>query len=103
MPEPGARSPSQPPTAARSLASNCHSTSTRSSARSVWLILCRSSPRVQYIASRSRLPGLEPFFEQNRLAVERFLAFLRAQPAEGAVRSELPGVGGVGELELEES
>jgi hypothetical protein len=45
----------------------------------------------------------KPLFEQERLALEWFLVPSRVESRDGAVGLQLPGVDGVGELELEEA
>jgi hypothetical protein len=57
----------------------------------------------KYTGSGSRSPGLKPLFEQERRAVEWFLVPSRLESREGAVGLHLPGVDGVGELELQEA
>jgi hypothetical protein len=59
--------------------------------------------RKKYTGSGSRSPGPKPLFEQERLAVEWFLVPSRVESREGAVGLQLPGVDGVGDLELQEA
>jgi hypothetical protein len=63
----------------------------------------RCHTRNKYTGSESRSPGLKSLFEQERLAVEWFLVPSRVVSREEAVGLELPGVYGVGELELQEA
>jgi hypothetical protein len=63
----------------------------------------RPLPYAQYRGSGSRSPGLKPLFEHERLAVEWFLIPSWVESHEGALGLQLPGVDGVGELELEEA
>jgi hypothetical protein len=63
----------------------------------------RCHTRDKYTGSGSRSPGLKPLFEQKRLAVEWFLVPSWVESREGAVELQLPGVDGVGELELQEA
>jgi hypothetical protein len=56
------------------------------------LLNARCHTRNEYTGSGSRWPGPKPLFEQERLAVERFLVPSLVESPEGAVELRLPSI-----------
>src|ERR687890_1674168 len=61
------------------------------------------APIAIYRTRVTLLPLLKRLFEEQRLAVQRFLALFRAEAGVVAVPVHLPGVRSVGELEIEKA
>src|SRR5918998_543813 len=61
------------------------------------------APIAIYRTRVTLLPLLKRLFEEQGLAIQRFLALFRAKAGVVAVPVHLPGVRGVGELEVEEA